>query len=95
MEGHRRPFPCSVARFLFAAAMANHCSIRVSARWAHNPKVARSNLAPATKSSNKTKQLRGADSSGPFAFMLYYALFMPFLLEQSFQSASYTSPHAP
>ena len=30
------------------------------ARWAHNPKVASSNLAPATKNSHKTKQLRGA-----------------------------------
>jgi hypothetical protein len=36
----------------------------------HNPKVASSNLAPATKTTNKTKQLRGAVQSGPFAFAL-------------------------
>jgi hypothetical protein len=26
--------------------------------------------------------LRGAAQSGPFAFVVYYAFFMPFLLEQ-------------
>ena len=38
------------------------------ARWAHNPKVASSNLAPATKNSNKTRHLQTGRESGPCCF---------------------------
>ena len=46
------------------------------ARWAHNPKVASSNLAPATKNSHKTKQLRGA-AKAALSFVAEMSVFCP------------------